>query len=249
MSRAAARSAGRRSPSSCRARSTRSTRSSAIGAQIEDVLRAHRPEMGRGGREQRAIELLEMVGITARPAAQLPARAVRRHAPARHDRDGAGAGAAGRDHGRADHRAGRGHPAGDPRGDHGAPRRPRLRRPVHHARPVAARSSSPTRSRSCTPGASSSGRRPRRCSGRPATPIPTGLLNSFPPMHGARMAMAGIPGSPPDLRAVPSGCAFHPRCPYALERCPVDMPQLVPLSPGRYRTSGARAAGARARNR
>ena len=44
--------------------------------------------------------------------------------------------------------------------------------------------------------------------------------------------MTGIAGSPPDLRAVPSGCAFHPRCPHALERCSVDVPQLVPLSPG-----------------
>ena len=60
--------------------------------------------------------------------------------------------------------------------------------------------------------------------------------------------MTGIPGTPPDLRAVPSGCAFHPRCPHALERCPVDVPQLVPLSPGRYRTTGARVAGARGRD-
>ena len=82
----------------------------------------------------------------------------------------------------------------------------------------------------------------------PRHPYTHGLLNSFPPMHGARMAMTGIPGTPPDLRAVPSGCAFHPRCPHALERCTVDVPQLVPLSPGLYRTSGARVAGARGRD-
>ena len=33
--------------------------------------------------------------------------------------------------------------------------------------------------------------------------------------------------SPPDLRSIPSGCAFHPRCLHAMERCAVDVPALV----------------------
>jgi peptide/nickel transport system ATP-binding protein len=66
----------------------------------------------------------------------------------------------------------------------------------------------------------------------PRHPYTYGLLNSFPPMHGARLAMTGIAGSPPDLRSIPSGCAFHPRCQYAMERCSVDEPQLIPLSHG-----------------
>jgi len=78
----------------------------------------------------------------------------------------------------------------------------------------------------------------------PRHPYTYGLLNSFPPMHGARTAMTGIPGSPPDLRAVPPGCAFHPRCPHALERCPVDVPQLVPLSPSPLARGGEGGAGA-----
>jgi peptide/nickel transport system ATP-binding protein len=41
--------------------------------------------------------------------------------------------------------------------------------------------------------------------------------------------MEGIPGSPPDLRALPSGCAFHPRCPWAMERCRKETPALVRL--------------------
>ena len=64
----------------------------------------------------------------------------------------------------------------------------------------------------------------------PRHPYPYGLLNSFPPMHGPRIAMTGIPGSAPDLRAIPPGCAFHPRCPHALARCAADVPQLVPLT-------------------
>jgi peptide/nickel transport system ATP-binding protein len=42
--------------------------------------------------------------------------------------------------------------------------------------------------------------------------------------------MMGIPGSPPDLRALPGGCAFHPRCGYAMDRCLTQTPPLVPLA-------------------
>jgi peptide/nickel transport system ATP-binding protein len=42
--------------------------------------------------------------------------------------------------------------------------------------------------------------------------------------------MTGIAGSPPDLRSIPSGCAFHPRCLHAMDRCSVDVPELVPLT-------------------
>ncbi|HXP53370.1 MAG TPA: ABC transporter ATP-binding protein, partial [Streptosporangiaceae bacterium] len=66
----------------------------------------------------------------------------------------------------------------------------------------------------------------------PRHPYTYGLLNSFPPMHGERKAMTGIAGSPPDLRSIPSGCAFHPRCLHAMDRCSVDVPELVPLSTG-----------------
>jgi peptide/nickel transport system ATP-binding protein len=63
----------------------------------------------------------------------------------------------------------------------------------------------------------------------PRHPYTLGLLNSFPPLHGAHRKMTGIPGSPPDLRALPGGCAFHPRCGYALERCLTQTPPLVLL--------------------
>ena len=61
----------------------------------------------------------------------------------------------------------------------------------------------------------------------PRHPYTLGLLNSFPPMHGERHELIGIPGSPPDLSDLPSGCAFHPRCPYAMERCARESPPLV----------------------
>jgi len=60
----------------------------------------------------------------------------------------------------------------------------------------------------------------------PRHPYSYGLLNSFPNLHGARRNMGGIPGSPPDLRAVPAGCAFHPRCPMAFGPCTSAGPVL-----------------------
>jgi oligopeptide/dipeptide ABC transporter ATP-binding protein len=58
----------------------------------------------------------------------------------------------------------------------------------------------------------------------PAHPYTRGLLNSFPSLHGPRRDLAGIPGSPPDLRDPEPGCPFVPRCPYAVPACSaVDM--------------------------
>ncbi|MFL5626283.1 MAG: oligopeptide/dipeptide ABC transporter ATP-binding protein, partial [Ktedonobacteraceae bacterium] len=63
---------------------------------------------------------------------------------------------------------------------------------------------------------------------QPRHPYSYGLLNSFPTLHGPRRRMTGIPGFPPDLRAVPSGCAFHPRCPCAFDACDKHLPRLLP---------------------
>jgi peptide/nickel transport system ATP-binding protein len=63
----------------------------------------------------------------------------------------------------------------------------------------------------------------------PRHPYSYGLLNSFPTLHGPRRVMSGIPGSPPDLRAVPPGCAFHPRCPFAFDACRAELPLLQPV--------------------
>ena len=84
---------------------------------------------GRGARARRGRPV---------PAALVPARAVRRDAPARDDRDGDAARAADHDHGRADHGARRRRAARHPARDRPAARRARLRRRLHHARPAAA---------------------------------------------------------------------------------------------------------------
>src|SRR6266496_5172566 len=69
----------------------------------------------------------------------------------------------------------------------------------------------------------------------PRHPYSYGLLHSFPTLHGPRRTMIGIPGTPPDLRAVPPGCAFNPRCPFAFDACYKVVPPLQPAtsdSPG-----------------
>jgi oligopeptide/dipeptide ABC transporter ATP-binding protein len=67
----------------------------------------------------------------------------------------------------------------------------------------------------------------------PAHPYTQGLLRSFPSLHGARRELAGIPGTPPDLRDPPQGCPFIPRCGFAQPGCAqVDM-SLIPVRGGR----------------
>ena len=63
----------------------------------------------------------------------------------------------------------------------------------------------------------------------PRLPYTHGLLNCFPPLHGAHRRMDGIAGSPPDLKNLPKGCAFNPRCRWAMQQCREELPRLLPL--------------------
>jgi oligopeptide transport system ATP-binding protein len=65
---------------------------------------------------------------------------------------------------------------------------------------------------------------------RPRHPYTAGLLASLPKTEsdGATPLIA-ISGSPPSPRRRPSGCPFHPRCPYAAESCATVVPDLVPI--------------------
>jgi len=76
----------------------------------------------------------------------------------------------------------------------------------------------------------------------PRHPYTLGLLNSFPALHGPRRYMTGIPGSPPDLRMLPVGCVFHPRCPYAMDICREQSPPLEQPAASASRISGGRLA-------
>jgi oligopeptide/dipeptide ABC transporter ATP-binding protein len=54
---------------------------------------------------------------------------------------------------------------------------------------------------------------------RPRHPYSQGLLGAFPSIHGPKVQLLGIPGSPPDLAHPPAGCRFAPRCPHASSVC------------------------------
>ena len=60
----------------------------------------------------------------------------------------------------------------------------------------------------------------------PRHPYTQGLLEAFPSIRGPRVALQGIPGSPPNLAQIPSGCRFHPRCPRRMDRCSEQEPEL-----------------------
>src|SRR5579875_3044952 len=64
----------------------------------------------------------------------------------------------------------------------------------------------------------------------PAHPYTKGLLSSFPSLRGPRRELAGIPGSPPDLRHPPPGCPFLPRCGYGTDDCAKVPRTLAPVT-------------------
>ncbi|MFL6136445.1 MAG: ABC transporter ATP-binding protein [Frankiaceae bacterium] len=65
---------------------------------------------------------------------------------------------------------------------------------------------------------------------RPHHPYTKGLLRSLPTGTVARLVP--IPGQPPSLITVPSGCPFHPRCPHRFEPCDTDRPPLAMVAGG-----------------
>ena len=62
--------------------------------------------------------------------------------------------------------------------------------------------------------------------GRPQHPYAWGLLDSMPTIDRRLASLVPIEGSPPSLLTPPSGCPFHPRCPYRFEPCPTERPPL-----------------------
>jgi oligopeptide transport system ATP-binding protein len=67
----------------------------------------------------------------------------------------------------------------------------------------------------------------------PVHPYTEGLLGSMPSADLKGQELPTIPGTPPSLRSIPSGCAFRPRCPIAIEECAHDVPPLLTVAPGR----------------
>jgi peptide/nickel transport system ATP-binding protein len=61
---------------------------------------------------------------------------------------------------------------------------------------------------------------------RPLHPYTHGLMSAFPSIVGPKHELTAMPGEPPDLINPPSGCRFHPRCPYAQEICKGEVPEF-----------------------
>jgi peptide/nickel transport system ATP-binding protein len=67
---------------------------------------------------------------------------------------------------------------------------------------------------------------------RPRHPYSLALINAVPPVIGDLPTMESIPGGPPSLAALPSGCSFHPRCRFARDDCTGVEPPLEPVARG-----------------
>ncbi len=68
----------------------------------------------------------------------------------------------------------------------------------------------------------------------PLHPYTQGLMRAFPTIKGERQKLVSIPGQPPDLLNPPTGCRFHPRCPYAMDICKKENPQLKKQGSGEH---------------
>jgi oligopeptide/dipeptide ABC transporter ATP-binding protein len=69
----------------------------------------------------------------------------------------------------------------------------------------------------------------------PAHPYTRALLESIPRLEDPQARLTAIDGQPPDPAALPAGCAFHPRCPKAMDRCREERPPELSL--GEQRTT------------
>lgn len=66
--------------------------------------------------------------------------------------------------------------------------------------------------------------------GEPKHPYTQYLIESLP-KFGDKSRRESVPGSPPSLAELPSGCAFHPRCPYAMDICREEAPAYIAIKP------------------
>ena len=68
----------------------------------------------------------------------------------------------------------------------------------------------------------------------PIHPYTQGLLSSFPSIIGPKRELVTLAGEPPDLINPPSGCRFHPRCPFATDVCTEKVPAYEEHRTGHY---------------
>jgi oligopeptide/dipeptide ABC transporter ATP-binding protein len=81
----------------------------------------------------------------------------------------------------------------------------------------------------------------------PAHPYTEALLNSIPRLGDNRQRLTAIEGQPPNMVALPRGCAFAARCPKAFDRCRIEAPPTVELGHGQVARCWLAAPAAAAR--
>lgn len=74
-------------------------------------------------------------------------------------------------------------------------------------------------------------------------PYTAGLINATPSLSSDIAAMHSIPGSPPDIRSLPAGCVFHPRCERCTEKCRTEEPEAAAFGGHTVRCHYAKEAG------
>jgi peptide/nickel transport system ATP-binding protein len=62
----------------------------------------------------------------------------------------------------------------------------------------------------------------------PRHPYTKGLMGAIPTVMGRIGRLVQIPGTMPRLASIPNGCAFHPRCSQAFDRCLTERPERMP---------------------
>ena len=67
----------------------------------------------------------------------------------------------------------------------------------------------------------------------PRHPYTEALVAAIPRADGSGTLPEALPGEVPDPARPPTGCRFHPRCPYVFERCPTEVPPLYDLGADR----------------
>jgi len=73
-------------------------------------------------------------------------------------------------------------------------------------------------------------------------PYTEGLFNSLPDLDSEQEELKVIHGLMPDPTNLPTGCCFHPRCPYAAEECSKVSPEMTEVSPGHFVACPVRTA-------
>ena len=69
---------------------------------------------------------------------------------------------------------------------------------------------------------------------KPAHPYTKALTSAFPSIKEERRELNSISGVPPNLLNPPTGCRFHPRCPYRMEICKREDPDYLDLGGGHF---------------